>query len=325
MNSTPEQVALGGKRRNLAGSLRTIAAKVVQHDDQRALAVDRHATRRTRTETIVEDLQRQQSVEAGLVQRAHEVGDRQFALPGEASVVPAPRQVIHLEFRRVGHLNQKDAIRRNGLDRREIGLARKHVKGIQHQTERLVIGAPHDLPGIAVIVHVPAPRQRLKSHAQAAARGPLGKFAQVGRRPVDAAQRIRRDVAADHQQVAAQFFHHVELALGARERLRTLRFRQALEVAEGLKRHRLEPRAFDEPSGLARRAVERQEVVLEDFDALEPRAGDGLDLLRQAAAQTDRGNRRTHARNSLVPPRCCAVIQWSRSQARVRRHLQRDC
>ena len=36
----------------------------------------------------------------------------------------------------------------------------------------------------------------------------------VGGSPVDAPQGVGRDVAADHQQVAAEFLHDVEFALG---------------------------------------------------------------------------------------------------------------
>ena len=45
-------------------------AQLVQHEDQRAMAVDRDAARRAGAEPVVEDLERQQPVVAGGLQRA---------------------------------------------------------------------------------------------------------------------------------------------------------------------------------------------------------------------------------------------------------------
>ena len=62
-----------------------------------------------------------------------------------------------------------------------------------------------------------------KAIAQAALGGALAELAQVGGGAVDAAEAIGRDVAADHQQVAAELLHDVELALGAGEGALALR------------------------------------------------------------------------------------------------------
>ena len=56
----------------------------------------------------------------------------------------------------------------------------------------------------------------------------------------------------------------------------------------------LEPEIGDHPAHLGGRAVERQQIVLEDLDALEPRGRDGLELLRQRAAQADGGDGGSH-------------------------------
>ena len=80
-----------------------------------------------------------------------------------------------------------------------------------------MIGASHDLPGIAVVVDVASPGQRLDSRrasrALRRARPARGNI----RRAIDATERDRRDVAADQQQIGRQFLHQVELAFGARE------------------------------------------------------------------------------------------------------------
>ena len=46
------------------------------------------------------------------------------------------------------------------------------------------------------------------------------------------------------------------------------------------------------------RAVEGQQIVLEDLDVLEAGGGDGLELLDQTAAQTHRGNGKFHVASS---------------------------
>ena len=43
----------------------------------------------------------------------------------------------------------------------------------------------------------------------------MAALAEVCRRTVNAAQRIGRDIAADHQEIATELLHQIELALGA--------------------------------------------------------------------------------------------------------------
>ena len=157
-----------------------------------------------------------------------------------------------------------------------------------------MVGAAHDLPGVAVVVDMAPPGQRLEGDAHAALRRALAELVEIGRRPVDAAEACRRDVAADHQEVAAELLHQVELALGAGEHLAALRLGHAFEIAEGLERDRLEAEIVDHPAHIRGRAVERQEVVLEDLDALELGGRDGLELLVQGAAQADGGDGGLH-------------------------------
>src|SRR4051812_7217960 len=64
--------------------------QAVEHEKQRALPVDSNAPRRARTEPIAEDLEREEPVEPGRLQRFHEVLDREITLAGEAAVVAAP-------------------------------------------------------------------------------------------------------------------------------------------------------------------------------------------------------------------------------------------
>ena len=131
--------------------------------------------------------------------------------------MPAPRQHVHVEPGRVGELHQENPVAGDGVHRLEVGLAREGMEGVEHQADRRVIGAPHHLPGVAVVVDVAAPGQRLEADAQAALGRALAELAEIGGGAVDAAERFRRHVAAHHQQVAAELLHQVELALGAVE------------------------------------------------------------------------------------------------------------
>ena len=92
-----------------------------------------------------------------------------------------------------------------------------------------------------------APGQRLVADAQAARGGALAKFAEIRCGAIDAAERGRRNVAADQQQVGLQFLHQVELALGAGEIAGALRLGHALEIAERLERADAKPEIAAHP------------------------------------------------------------------------------
>ncbi len=153
-----------------------------------------------------------------------------------------------------------------------------------------MIGAAHHLPGVAIVADVPSPGQGLEGNAKAPSRRALAKLAEVGRRTVDAAKRVGRHIAADHQEIAAQFGHQVELALGAGEGFRAQRFRHPLKVAKGLERDRRKAEVLDPASDLRRGAIEGQQVVLEDLDPLEAGGGNRFELFIERAAQANGGD-----------------------------------
>jgi hypothetical protein len=130
------------------------------------------------------------------------------------------------------------------------------MEGIEHEPDRGMVRASHDLPGITVIVNVPSPGEGLESHAHAALRGSLAELMKIGCGAVDSAEGVRRDVAAHHQEVAAKFLHDVELALGPGEHLGALGIRHTLEVAKRLERDRLQTEAFDYAPDLGRCSIE---------------------------------------------------------------------
>ncbi len=269
-------------------------AQLVEQEQERAPAVHRDAAGRAGAELVVEDFERKQTVEAGRLQHLHEVEQRQLPLAGEIAKVPAPRQRIHVEERRVGQLDQEDAVARDGGDRLEIGPAREDVEGVEHEPDRGMVGAAHRLPGIAVVVDVTPPGERLEPDPHAVALGALAERVKIGSRAIDAAEALRRHVGADEKQVAAEFAHQLELALGAGEDALAALGRHALEVAKRLEGDDLEPEIGDPPAHVGGRAVERQQVGLEYLDAPKPRGRDGLELFREIAAERHGCDREFH-------------------------------
>src|SRR6185436_15386902 len=121
---------------------------------------------------------------------------------------------------------------------------------------------------------------------------------------IDAPEAFGRDIRAHQQEIAAQLLHQVELALGAREHALALVGRHALEIAERLEGDDLEPDVTDQLAHVGGGAAEGEQVVLEDLDALEAGAGDGVELLGEVAAQGDRGNRHLHGLPPAFPSAC---------------------
>ena len=170
--------------------------------------------------------------------------------------MPAPGQHVETEPRRVRELDQENLVRRNRFDRRHRKGWRQRVKTVEDDSDRFVIGAAHDFPGVAVVADVASPGQRLEADAQAARAGQFAEFAKVRRGAIDAAERGRRNIAADQQQVGLQFGHQVELALGPCKVAGALRFGHALEIAKRLKRANGKAKIAAELSDIAGTAVE---------------------------------------------------------------------
>ena len=121
------------------------------------MSVDRYATCRSGAELIVEYLEREQPIITRRKQRLHEIVDRQVSLPREITVMPAPRQVIHLEQRRVRHLHEKDAVARDRPNPAEVRPACQDMKAVEHEADGWMVGPAHRLPGVAIVVNVASP------------------------------------------------------------------------------------------------------------------------------------------------------------------------
>ena len=134
---------------------------------------------------------------------------------------------------------------------------------------------------------------------------PAASSAELGevlRRTVDAAEAERRDVGADEDPRRPELVHQLELAPRPVEPAGALRLGHALEVPERLEGDDLEAVVAHHPADLGRRAVRGEHVGLEDLDALEAGGGDRRQLLGEAAAERDGGDREPHA-SSLATAR----------------------
>ena len=132
---------------------------------------------------------------------------------------------------------------------------------------------------------MPAPGERLEGDAQAAVAGSFREFSEVGGRSVNPAETVRRYVAADHEQVAAEFSHHVKLALGAGKHTLPVVIRHTLKIAKRLQGQNADPQLVRQAAHLARGTVESDQIALENLHCIEFCGSDGIELLTQCPAQ----------------------------------------
>ena len=195
-------------------------------------------------------------------------------------------------------------------------MPRQHVEAVEDHADPLVPGALDRVPGLAVVVDVAAPGERLEADPDVELRRELAQLVQVGRDALHPALRLGRDAAADEQERRAEPAHQLELAPRPLERLGARRLRQALEIAKRLQRDDLEPERGRERLHVLRPAVEIGQVVLEQLDALKARLGRGRELLAQRSRHADRGDRSLH----LSPP--ASAGPFRHHSALRRRRLQ---
>ena len=157
-----------------------LARHLVLEPQERAHAVGRGLPRRAGTEVVAEDLVADRPAIAGRGDLAHHLDHRQIALARKAAIVPAQEQQIHLDPGRVGGLHQDDAIARDVRDRLDRAFARQRVECVQDQPDPRMVGLAHRLPGLAVVVDVPAPAQGLETDGDPVS-WPRARLARAGR------------------------------------------------------------------------------------------------------------------------------------------------
>ena len=163
------------------------------------------------------------------------------------------------------------------------------METVENDADIGVVGTPHDLPGVAVIVDVAAPGQGLVADAETSPGRALAEFTQVTGSAIDSPQRQRGDAGTYQHEVGSQLAHQVELAFCTLKGPGPLRLRQSFEIAERLEQRDAQAKVCDHPGDVARRSIIGQEVILEDFHAVKADRRDRLELLPQVT--TDRNRR----------------------------------
>ncbi len=143
----------------------------------------------------------------------------------------------------------------------------------------------HRLPGALVGVHVPAPGQRLVGDPQAAGGGARGERVQLLGEQVDVRDGVGRHRGADQHRVGAERLHHLELVLGAAQVRGEALGIGRVQVAERLVEVDRQAQVRAAQPHLAGRQGRRDEVGLEDLDAVEPGRRRGRQLVLQRAGQ----------------------------------------
>ena len=163
---------------------------------QRAHAVDRDRGGRGAAKLVVEDFERQRAAIARTGHRVEIVDDRIVALAGIAAIVPAQRQRVHGERRRIGDLHERDLLGRQGGDRLDRIAADADVKAVEHNPEIVAIGGAHDVPGRGPVLHPPPPGERLVADPHAVLAGEIGQFGEVAGGALAIVDRVGRDIRA---------------------------------------------------------------------------------------------------------------------------------
>ena len=191
--------------------------------------------------TVVENFERKRALVAGFHDLGGEACQIEIALAREAAVVAAPFEHVHGELRRIGNLHEGDAIARNIGDRVHRIVQRQRMKAVEHEPQIRMIDRIDEFPRMAVGLDVLAPRERLIAGDHAGRFGRAGQCAELVDHQRIVADGVGRDVAAHQNPVRAQFVHHVELALRAIEIAFEAFRAYAVEIAERLKQHDLQP------------------------------------------------------------------------------------
>ena len=273
----------------------------------------RHLACLSAAELVVENLETDRPGVAGGHDPAHEAHHVEIAFARHVAEVARPVEQVHLDGGGIGELDEEDAVAGNAADGVGVDLAGKRVEAVEDQPDVRVIGPAHHFPGVAVVAHMLTPGQRLEPDAQAALRGPLAELAEVVGHAVDAAQRLGMDRGTDQHQIGAQLLHQVELAFGPVEDPRPQGVRQTFEIAKWLEQGDVQPLVAHHPAGIGRAAVEGDEILFEDLDAVVARRGDGFEFFGEPAADRDGGDRGFH---DVIPGIRAAAAGRERNLAR---------
>ena len=99
---------------------------------------------------------------------------------------------VHFDLMGVCQLDKENLVGRNGTNRIRIDLATESVKTVKDQSNMAMIRASDHLPGVAMIIDMTPPGQRLEANPYAAGLCPFTKLRKIICGPVDAPERMRR-------------------------------------------------------------------------------------------------------------------------------------
>ena len=240
-------------------------------------------------------------------QVTHERAEVEAALAGEEAVVPAPREHVHGEERRIRQLDEEDLVGGDRLDRFGVVALRQDVEAVEAHArcERDRRDARCGRPPRSC--RRTAPRERLVGDAHAEPLGEIAQLTQLGGRELLVAAARRRDVAAQEHGLDAETIHERELRRRPPEVLLEQVGADAFEVAEGLVQIERQTELLGSRPDRLGRVRRGDEVGLEDLHPIEARVARGDELLIERAAEADRGDRRAHdtflRAPALVPAR----------------------
>ena len=109
-------------------------------------------------------------------------------------------------------MDKENLVAGNSTDRIRIDLATERVKTVKDQSDMTVIGASDHFPGVTMIIDMTAPGQRLEANPYAAGLRPFTKLRKIIRGPIDAPERMRRQVRADKNQIGVHAVHQVKFS-----------------------------------------------------------------------------------------------------------------
>ncbi len=155
--------------------------------------------------------------------------------------MPAQRQRVHDQRRRVGHLDERDPVGGQSRDRLDRIAAHADVKAVEHDAEIVAVRGAQNFPGRRPVLHASAPGERLVADPHAILAGEVGELGQIRRGARRVVDRFRRDIRADAEKPDAEFAHEFELARSALEVSPPDGLRHRLEIAQGLEGDDFEP------------------------------------------------------------------------------------
>ena len=110
--------------------------------------------------------------------------------------MPAQRQRVHGQRRRVGHLHEGDFLGRQGGDRLDRIAADADMKAVEHDAEVVAIGCAHDVPGGGPVLHPPPPGERFVADAHAVLAGEIREFGEIAGGALRIVDRVGGNIGA---------------------------------------------------------------------------------------------------------------------------------